>query len=160
MRAEHVWNESRRLYPKGQNEQTDAVLEELRNLLDIFKTNQAKTVPSDYEDVLSAALAETEIEDLADIADGETETLADEEYARLKRVSGDGEQVVNPPKPSVVVDAETTENMLSKSSSNPSFAPASTLQTSRQALNHVRDGQTAGSRMIKRKSGITRRSAA
>lgn len=29
----------------------------------------------DYEDELSAALAESEIEDLADIADGEMETL-------------------------------------------------------------------------------------
>lgn len=32
-------------------------------------------MPPDYQDELSAALAETEIEDLADIADGEIETL-------------------------------------------------------------------------------------
>lgn len=32
-------------------------------------------MPPDYEDELSAALAESEIEDLADIADGEMETL-------------------------------------------------------------------------------------
>lgn len=51
------------------------MLAELRELLDTFKTEQHDTMPSNYEDELSAALAETEIEDLADIADGEMETL-------------------------------------------------------------------------------------
>jgi hypothetical protein len=51
------------------------VLAELRALLDTLKTEQHDTMPSNYEDQLSAALAETEIEDLADIADGEIETL-------------------------------------------------------------------------------------
>lgn len=51
------------------------MLAELRELLDKFKTQQHETMPSNYEDELSAALAETEIEDLADIADGEMETL-------------------------------------------------------------------------------------
>ena len=52
------------------------MLAELRELLDTLKTNQHDTMPSsNYEDDLSAALAETEIEDLADIADGEIETL-------------------------------------------------------------------------------------
>lgn len=51
------------------------MLAELRELLDALKTEQHDTMPSNYEDELSAALAETEIEDLADIADGEIETL-------------------------------------------------------------------------------------
>lgn len=76
LRAEHTWSESRKLHPKGQNETTDDVLAELRELLDTLKTNQHDTMPlTNYEDDLSAALAETEIEDLADIADGEIETL-------------------------------------------------------------------------------------
>lgn len=75
LRAEHTWSESRKLHPKGQNETTDSVLAELRDLLDAFRTEQRNTMPSNYEDELSAALAETEIEDLADIADGEIETL-------------------------------------------------------------------------------------
>lgn len=75
LRAEHTWSESRKLHPKGQNEITDNVLAELRELLDTFRTQQHDTMPSNYEDELSAALAETEIEDLADIADGEMETL-------------------------------------------------------------------------------------
>ena len=75
LRAEHTWSESRRLHPKGQNTTTDTVLAELRESLDELKTKQQKTMPPDYEDELSAALAETEIEDLADIADGEIETL-------------------------------------------------------------------------------------
>jgi hypothetical protein len=75
LRAEHTWSESRTLHPKGQNDTTDSVLAELRELLDTLKTEQHDTMPSNYEDELSAALAETEIEDLADIADGEIETL-------------------------------------------------------------------------------------
>lgn len=75
LRAEHTWTESRRLHPKGQNNTTDTVLAELRESLDELKTEQLKTMPPDYEDELSAVLAETEIEDLADIADGEIETL-------------------------------------------------------------------------------------
>jgi hypothetical protein len=75
LRAEHTWSESRKLHPKGQNETTDSVLAELRGLLDALKKEQHDTMPSNYEDDLSAALAETEIEDLADIADGEIETL-------------------------------------------------------------------------------------
>ncbi|TIA45366.1 hypothetical protein D6C83_05737, partial [Aureobasidium pullulans] len=83
LRAEHIWSESRTLHPTGQNNTTDSVLSELRDLLNTLKTSQALTAPSSsYEDELSTALAETEIEDLADIADGEMEELADEEYAR------------------------------------------------------------------------------
>lgn len=75
LRAEHTWSESRKLHPKGQNETTDSVLAELRELLDTLKSEQHNTMPPNYEDELSAALAETEIEDLADIADGEIETM-------------------------------------------------------------------------------------
>jgi hypothetical protein len=75
LRAEHTWSESRKLHPKGQNKTTDNVLAELRELLDALRTEQLKNMPPNYEDELSAALAETEIEDLADIADGEIETL-------------------------------------------------------------------------------------
>lgn len=75
LRAEYTWTESRRLHPEGQNSTTDTVLAELRDSLDELKTEQQKTMPPDYEDELSAALAESEIEDLADIADGEMETL-------------------------------------------------------------------------------------
>lgn len=83
LRAEHIWTESRRLHPEGQNSTTDTVLAELRESLDELKTEQLKTMPSDYEDELSAALAETGIEDLADIADGEIETLVCDQYSQL-----------------------------------------------------------------------------
>ncbi|KAI4788017.1 hypothetical protein E4T44_13550, partial [Aureobasidium sp. EXF-8845] len=148
LRAEHTWSESRKLHPKGQNETTDSVLAELRGLLDTFKTEQLDTTPSNYEDELSAALAETEIEDLADIADGEIETLADEEYARDQSTSDE------PPishTTSAVVDAEQDDLVLPAASPNSSFAPASTLKASQEILgHHVRDGQTAGTRMAHR----------
>jgi hypothetical protein len=59
------------------------VLAELRGLLDALKKEQHDTMPSNYEDELSAALAETEIEDLADIADGEIETLVSSSIVTL-----------------------------------------------------------------------------
>lgn len=173
LRAEHTWSESRKLHPKGQNETTDSVLAELRELLDTFKTEQRDTMPSNYEDELSAALAETEIEDLADIADGEIETLvsissnsllqgkdanhdyqlqADEEYARDQSTSD--EQPISHTT-SAVVDAEQDEIVLPASSPNSSFAPASTLKASQEILgHHVRDGQTAGTRMAHRTRGV------
>ncbi|KAH0293073.1 hypothetical protein M436DRAFT_45141 [Aureobasidium namibiae CBS 147.97] len=157
LRAEHTWSESRKLHPKGQNQTTDDVLAELRELLDTFKTEQRDTMPSNYEDELSAALAETEIEDLADIADGEMETLADEEYAREQSASD--EPLIGRTK-SAVVDAEEEEPKLPASSPNSSFAPASTLKASQDILAHrVRDGQTAGSRMVHRTRGVGRRSS-
>ncbi|KAI4719890.1 hypothetical protein E4T48_03880 [Aureobasidium sp. EXF-10727] len=158
LRAEHTWNESRKLHPQGQNETTDSVLAELRASLDELKTEQTETMPQvNYEDELSAALAETEIEDLADIADGEIETLADEEYARDQLASDE------PPisrTTSAIADVEADEFTLPASSPNSSFAPASTLKASQDVLaHHVRDGQTAGSRMVHRTRGVGRRSS-
>ncbi|CAD0113362.1 unnamed protein product [Aureobasidium uvarum] len=158
LRAEHTWNESRKLHPQGQNETTDAVLAELRESLDEIKTEQTKAMPqANYEDDLSAALAETEIEDLADIADGEIETLADEEYARDQRA---GDEPLISHTTSTIQDVETHEFKLPASSPNSSFAPASSLQASQDVLaHHVRDGQTAGSRMVHRTCGVGRRSS-
>lgn len=176
LRAEHTWTESRRLHPEGQNDTTDTVLAELRESLDELKTKQQKTMPPDYENELSAALAETEIEDLADIADGETETLvcdqhrhfvdkscanlslqADEEYARDQRAS---DEPLIGHTPSAIVDVEPAELEIPSSSPNSSFAPASSLKSSQEILaNHVRDGQTAGSRMVHRTRGVGRRAS-
>ncbi|KAG9601270.1 hypothetical protein KCU77_g4191, partial [Aureobasidium melanogenum] len=157
LRAEHIWTESRRLHPKGQNTTTDSVLAELRESLDEFKTEQQKTMPLDYEDELSAALAETEIEDLADIADGEIETLADEEYARDQRAS---DEPLIGHTTSAVVDVKIAEQEIPTSSPNSSFAPASSLKASQEILaHHVRDGQTAGSRMVHRTRGVGRRAS-
>ncbi|KAI5207350.1 hypothetical protein E4T39_01891 [Aureobasidium subglaciale] len=154
LRAEHTWNESRKLHPEGQNDTTDAVLEELRGILDELKTNQTKNMPPNYEDELSAALAETEIEDLADIADGEIETLADEEYAREQQAND--EPPIEHAK-SAVADTDA-EVVIPTSSPNASFAPASTLKASQDVLvNHMRDGQTAGTRMAHRTRGVGRR---
>ncbi|CAD0097536.1 unnamed protein product [Aureobasidium mustum] len=140
-----------------QNTTTDVVLAELRESLDELKTEQQKTMPQDYQDELSAALAETEIEDLADIADGEIETLADEEYARDQRAS---DQPLVGHTPSTVVDTETAEQEIPTSSPNSSFAPASSLKASQDILaHHVRDGQTAGSMMVHRTRGVGRRSS-
>ncbi|KAK6006528.1 hypothetical protein QM012_006938 [Aureobasidium pullulans] len=157
LRAEHTWTESRRLHPQGQNNTTDSVLAELRESLDELKTEQQKTMPSDYEDELSAALAETEIEDLADIADGEIETLADEEYARDQRAR---DEPLITHTTSALVDVETIEPEIPTSSPNSSFAPASSLKASQEILaHHVRDGQTAGSRMVHRTRGVGRRAS-
>ena len=41
-------------------------------------------MPPNYEDELSTALAETEIEDLADIADGEIETMVNISIAVMR----------------------------------------------------------------------------
>ncbi|KAI5209778.1 hypothetical protein AUEXF2481DRAFT_80673 [Aureobasidium subglaciale EXF-2481] len=154
LRAEHTWYESRNLHPKGQNDTTDAVLKELRGILDEFKTDQTKNMPLNYEDELSAALAETEIEDLADIADGEIETLADEEYAREQQAK-DGPPIELAK--SAVADTEA-EVAIPGSSPNASFAPASTLKASQDILiNQTRDGQTAGTRMAHRTRGVGRR---
>ncbi|KAG9688219.1 hypothetical protein KCU95_g12079, partial [Aureobasidium melanogenum] len=157
LRAEHTWTESRRLHPEGQNTTTDTVLAELRESLDELKTEQQKTMPPDYEDELSAVLAETEIEDLADIADGEIETLADEEYARDQRAS---DEPLISHTASAVVDVDTAEQEIPSSSPNSSFAPASSLKASQEILaHHVRDGQTAGSRMVHRIRGVGRRAS-
>ncbi|KAG9655048.1 hypothetical protein KCU95_g10553, partial [Aureobasidium melanogenum] len=157
LRAEHTWTESRRLHPEGQNNTTDTVLAELRKSLDELKTEHLKTMPLDYEDELSAALAETEIEDLADIADGEIETLADEEYARDQRAS---DEPLIGHTTSAVVDVETVEQEIPTSSPNSSFAPASSLKSSQEILaHHARDGQTAGSRMVHRTRGVGRRAS-
>ncbi|KAG9846101.1 hypothetical protein KCU98_g6628, partial [Aureobasidium melanogenum] len=157
LRAEHTWTESRRLHPEGQNNTTDTVLAELRKSLDELKTEHLKTMPLDYEDELSAALAETEIEDLADIADGEIETLADEEYARDQRAS---DEPLIGHTTSAVVDLEIVEQEIPTSSPNSSFAPASSLKSSQEILaHHARDGQTAGSRMVHRTRGVGRRAS-
>ncbi|THV81609.1 hypothetical protein D6D29_05248 [Aureobasidium pullulans] len=162
LRAEHTWSESRTLHPTGQNNTTDSVLSELRDLLNTLKTSQASTAPSsNYEDELSTALAETEIEDLADIADGEMEELADEEYARDQRAPGESD-VARVDAETVVADegdGEVAGSKVHSSSPNSSFAPASSLEASKEILGHVRDGQTAGASMVHRTRGVSRRSS-
>ncbi|THY58049.1 hypothetical protein D6C99_02357 [Aureobasidium pullulans] len=163
LRAEHTWSESRTLHPTGQNNTTDSVLSELRDLLNTLKTSQASTAPSsNYEDELSTALAETEIEDLADIADGEMEELADEEYARDQRAPN-VEAVIGTAHAKTVVtaegDGEVAGGKVHSSSLNVSFAPASSLEASKEILGHVRGGQTAGASMVHRTRGVSRRSS-
>lgn len=61
---------------------------------------------------------------------------------------------------SAVVDVETAEQEIPTSSPNSSFAPASSLKVSQEILaHHVRDGQTAGSRMVHRTRGVGRRAS-
>ncbi|TIA50037.1 hypothetical protein D6C79_03270 [Aureobasidium pullulans] len=163
LRAEHIWSESRTLHPTGQNTTTDSVLSELRDLLNTLKTSQAETAPSSsYEDELSTALAETEIEDLADIADGEMEELADEEYAR-DQCAPNVEAVIGTAHAKTAVtaegDGEVAGGKVHSSSPNSSFAPASSLEASKEILGHVRDGQTAGASMVHRTRGVSRRSS-
>ncbi|KEQ78507.1 hypothetical protein M438DRAFT_329755 [Aureobasidium pullulans EXF-150] len=163
LRAEHIWSESRTLHPTGQNTTTDSVLSELRDLLNTLKTSQASTAPSSsYEDELSTALAETEIEDLADIADGEMEELADEEYAR-DQCAPNVEAVIGTAHAKTAVtaegDGEVAGGKVHSSSPNSSFAPASSLEASKEILGHVRDGQSAGASMVHRTRGVSRRSS-
>ncbi|THX70154.1 hypothetical protein D6D05_08738 [Aureobasidium pullulans] len=163
LRAEHIWSESRTLHPTGQNTTTDSVLSELRDLLNTLKTSQAETAPSSsYEDELSTALAETEIEDLADIADGEMEELADEEYAR-DQCAPNVEAVIGTAHAKTAVtaegDGEVAGGKVHSSSPNSSFAPASSLEASKEILGHVRDGQSAGASMVHRTRGVSRRSS-
>ncbi|TIA10827.1 hypothetical protein D6C80_07851 [Aureobasidium pullulans] len=163
LRAEHIWSESRTLHPTGQNNTTDSVLSELRDLLNTLKTSQALTAPSSsYEDELSTALAETEIEDLADIADGEMEELADEEYAR-DQCAPNVEAVIGTAHAKTAVtaegDGEVAGGKVHSSSPNSSFAPASSLEASKEILGHVRDGQSAGASMVHRTRGVSRRSS-
>ncbi|THX47425.1 hypothetical protein D6D06_09625 [Aureobasidium pullulans] len=163
LRAEHIWSESRTLHPTGQNNTTDSVLSELRDLLNTLKTSQAETAPSSsYEDELSTALAETEIEDLADIADGEMEELADEEYAR-DQCAPNVEAVIGTAHAKTAVtaegDGEDAGGKVHSSSPNSSFAPASSLEASKEILGHVRDGQSAGASMVHRTRGVSRRSS-
>ncbi|THW77323.1 hypothetical protein D6D19_02328 [Aureobasidium pullulans] len=163
LRAEHTWSESRTLHPIGQNNTTDSVLSELRDLLNTLKTSQALTAPSSsYEDELSAALAETEIEDLADIADGEMEGLADEEYAR-DQCAPNVEAVIGTAHAKTAVtaegDGEVAGGKVHSSSPKSSFAPASSLEASKEILGHVRDGQSAGASMVHRTRGASRRSS-
>ncbi|THX40587.1 hypothetical protein D6D10_03364 [Aureobasidium pullulans] len=163
LRAEHIWSESRTLHPTGQNNTTDSVLSELRDLLNTLKTSQAETAPSSrYEDELSTALAETEIEDLADIADGEMEELADEEYAR-DQCAPNVQAVIGTAHAKTAVtaegDGEVSGGKVHSSSPNSSFAPASSLEASREILGHVRDGQSAGASMVHRTRGVSRRSS-
>ncbi|THW84573.1 hypothetical protein D6C90_07886 [Aureobasidium pullulans] len=163
LRAEHTWSESRTLHPTGQNNTTDSVLSELRDLLNTLKTSQASTAPSsNYEDELSTALAETEIEDLADIADGEMEELADEEYAR-DQCAPNVEAVIGTAHAKTAVtaegDGEVAGGKVHSSSPKSSFAPASSLEASKEILGHVRDGQSAGASMVHRTRGVSRRSS-
>ncbi|THY53494.1 hypothetical protein D6C97_06058 [Aureobasidium pullulans] len=163
LRAEHTWSESRTLHPTGQNNTTDSVLSELRDLLNTLKTSQASTAPSsNYEDELSTALAETEIEDLADIADGEMEELADEEYAR-DQCAPNVEAIIGTAHAKTAVtsegDGEVAGGKVHSSSPNSSFAPASSLEASKEILGHVRDGQSAGASMVHRTRGASRRSS-
>ncbi|TIA57375.1 hypothetical protein D6C77_06223 [Aureobasidium pullulans] len=163
LRAEHIWSESRTLHPTGQNTTTDSVLSELRDLLNTLKTSQAETAPSSsYEDELSTALAESEIEDLADIADGEMEELADEEYAR-DQCAPNVEAVIGTAHAKTAVtaegDGEVAGGKVHSSSPNSSFAPASSLEASKEILGHVRDGQSAGASMVHRTRGVSRRSS-
>lgn len=89
------------------------------------------------------------------------EELADEEYARDQCAPGESD-VARVDAETVVADegdGEVARSKVHSSSPNSSFAPASSLEASKEILGHVRDGQSAGASMVHRTRGVSRRSS-
>lgn len=90
------------------------------------------------------------------------EGLADEEYAR-DQCAPNVEAVIGTAHAKTAVtaegDGEVAGGKVHSSSPKSSFAPASSLEASKEILGHVRDGQSAGASMVHRTRGASRRSS-